>query len=338
MIILKSRVLSNQKGGNFMIVRYVLCGIFCTLFSVIIAPIILSVCRRLKASQSILHYVDKHASKQGTPTMGGFIFLITLVFCGCFLDSENQFLAWFSVVIMLAYGVLGFLDDFIKIKFHHNEGLKPYQKIVGQAGIAIVVSLFLYFSDRTSLKFFGWEFDIGCWIIPLSILVLIATTNSVNLTDGLDGLAGGVSFVYLLFFGVILALLGGGEFENLAILCFGFCGSILGFLTINCYPAKIFMGDTGSLALGGFIAIIAVLSGLELLLPLMGIMFVLSAVSDIIQVLHFKRTRKRVFLMAPLHHHFEQKGVNENRIVVVYIVITVVACLSVLAGVIAAGI
>ena len=123
--------------------------------------------------------------------------------------------------------------------------------------------------------------------------------------------------------------------ENLALLCFGMCGGLLGFLAFNCYPAKIFMGDTGSLALGGFIATTALFSGLELLLPIMGVMFVLSALSDIIQVLHFKRTGKRVFLMAPLHHHFEQKGVNENRIVVVYIIITLVASLCVLCGVLA---
>jgi phospho-N-acetylmuramoyl-pentapeptide-transferase len=224
------------------------------------------------------------------------------------------------------------------VHYHHNEGLRPYQKVVGQVGIAIIVAVFLYLSGRTSLTFFAWQFDIGFLVVPLAILVLVATANSVNLTDGLDGLAGGVSFVYLLFFGIILALVGSFELQNLALLCFGLCGGILGFLLQNCFPAKIFMGDTGSLALGGFIGVVAVLSGLELLLPIMGIMFVLSALSDIIQVLHFKRTKKRVFLMAPLHHHFEQKGVHENRIVVVYIVITTAVCLAVLAGVLSVGI
>lgn len=158
--------------------------------------------------------------------------------------------------------------------------------------------------------------------------MLLATTNSVNLTDGLDGLAGGVSFSYLLFFGLILTLISGAE--NLAVMCFALVGALLGFLIFNVYPAKIFMGDTGSLALGGFIGTVAVLSGLTLILPIMGIMFVLSALSDIIQVAYYKRTKKRVFLMAPLHHHFEQKGVHENRIVVVYIIITTVVSLAVL--------
>lgn len=321
-----------------MVVKYLLCGLLSLIFSSLIAPVILWFCKKLKASQSILHYVDKHASKEGTPTMGGLVFVVGLMFASLFLLKTSSFLAGFSIVVTIAYALLGFLDDFIKVRFHHNEGLKPYQKIVGQVGIAIIVAVYLFLTGRTSLTFFAWQIDIGFWIIPLAILVLIATTNSVNLTDGLDGLAGGVSFVYLLFFGTILALAGSVELSNLAILSFGLCGAILGFLLFNGYPAKIFMGDTGSLALGGFIGVIALFSGFELLLPIMGIMFVLSALSDIIQVLHYKRTKKRVFLMAPLHHHFEQKGVHENKIVIVYIVITTAVCLAVLTGVLSVAI
>lgn len=321
-----------------MIVKFLVCGILCLAFATIIAPVVLWLCKKLKASQSILHYVDNHASKEGTPTMGGIIFVLTLVFASCFLFESNTFLAFFSLATTFSYAILGFLDDIIKVRFHHNEGLRPYQKIVGQVGIAVVIAIYLFITGRTTLSFFAFEFDIGWGVIPLAILVMVATTNSVNLTDGLDGLASGVSFVYVLVFGIILALQGVSEFSNLAILCFGLCGGLLGFLLFNGFPAKIFMGDTGSLALGGFIGVVAVLSGLELLLPIMGIMFVLSALSDIIQVLHFKRTKKRVFLMAPLHHHYEKKGVHENRIVIVYIVITMAVSLSVLAGVIAVGI
>ncbi|MBP3431579.1 MAG: phospho-N-acetylmuramoyl-pentapeptide-transferase [Clostridia bacterium] len=321
-----------------MTVKFLICFLFCLIFASLIAPVVLWFCKKLKASQSILHYVDKHASKEGTPTMGGLIFLLTLIFSSCFMFEYSQFLAWFTLAVTFAYALLGFLDDFLKVHFHHNEGLKPYQKIIGQVGIALIVAVYVYFSGRTSLSFFAWEFDVGWGIIPLVVLVLVATANSVNLTDGLDGLAGGVSFVYVLVFGVILACVGRIEYQNLAMLCFGLCGGLAGFLMFNCFPAKIFMGDTGSLALGGFIGAVAALTGLDLLLPIMGIMFVLSAVSDIIQVLHFKRTRKRVFLMAPLHHHFEQKGVHENRIVIVYIVITAAVSISVLAGVLAVGI
>ena len=320
-----------------MAIKFILSGIVALAFSILLAPLVISVCKKLKASQSILHYVDKHAQKEGTPTMGGFIFLFAMLVGIFFLMSEQRFSSFFLILVTLSYALLGFLDDFLKVHFHHNEGLKPYQKIIGQFGLALIVALYIYFSGRTSLNFFGLTFDIGLFIIPLVILVLLATTNSVNLTDGLDGLAGGVSFVYLLIFGIILTLATNVEMNNLALVTFSLCGGLLGFLVVNSYPAKIFMGDTGSLALGGFIGTLAVLTGLELILPIMGVMFVLSALSDIIQVLHFKRTKKRVFLMAPLHHHFEQKGVHENRIVVVYIVITTVMCLSVLGGYLAVG-
>ncbi len=321
-----------------MTIKYIICGLFCLLFSSLIAPLVLFLCKKLKASQSILHYVDKHQSKEGTPTMGGLIFILTGIFASCFISNYNSFLSWFCLAVTFCYGLLGFLDDFIKIHNHHNEGLTPLQKIIGQVSIAIVVSIFIYLSGWTTLKFFAWEIDIGWGIIPFIVFVMVATVNSVNLTDGLDGLAGGVSFVYILIFGIILACFGSIEFQNIAMLCFGLCGGLIGFLLFNAFPAKIFMGDTGSLALGGFISIIAVISGLELILPIMGIMFVLSAMSDIIQVLHYKRTKKRIFLMAPLHHHFEQKGVHENRIVVVYIVITTAVSLSVLIGMLAVGI
>lgn len=320
-----------------MAIKFILSGIVALAFSILLAPLVISVCKKLKASQSILHYVDKHAQKEGTPTMGGFIFLLAMLVGIFFLMSEQRFSSFFLILVTLSYALLGFLDDFLKVHFHHNEGLKPYQKIIGQFGLALIVALYIYFSGRTSLNFFGLNFDIGFFTIPLVILVLLATTNSVNLTDGLDGLAGGVSFVYLLIFGIILTLAGNAELNNLALVTFSLCGGLLGFLVVNSYPAKIFMGDTGSLALGGFIGTLAVLTGLELILPIMGVMFVLSALSDIIQVLHFKRTKKRVFLMAPLHHHFEQKGVHENRIVVVYIVITTVMCLGVLGVYLAVG-
>ena len=310
-----------------MAIKYILCCLVGFLFSCLIAPFVISMCKRFKASQSILHYVDKHKSKEGTPTMGGIIFLLSLVSGLCFLLPESRFSSLFLIIVTLGYALLGFLDDFIKVHYHHNEGLKPYQKIIGQFGLALIVALYVYFSGRTSLNFFGLTFDLGFFIIPLVILVLLATTNSVNLTDGLDGLAGSVSFVYLLIFGIILTLFDSAEMSNFAIITFSLCGGLLGFLCFNVYPAKIFMGDTGSLALGGFIGTLAVLSSLELILPFMGIMFVLSAVSDILQVIYFKKTHKRIFLMAPLHHHFEQKGVHENRIVFSYSMITLVMSL-----------
>lgn len=312
--------------------------LFCFLIGIVVslvaAPLVIKLSQKFKLKQTILHYVELHKDKQGTPTMGGFIFLIGFVVAAaCFL-REDCLLAVVSVAVTLSFCLLGFLDDFIKIKFHQNEGLKPYQKIIGQLGISTIIALFVYFSPLVStsivLPFSHITLNLSWGVIPFVIFVMLAITNSVNLTDGLDGLAGGVSFVYLFGFAVLIFLFATTqntlapqtEQYNLVLCAAAMMGGLGGFLCNNCNKAKIFMGDTGSLALGGFVGAIAIFSGLELFIPILGIMFVLSAVSDIIQVLHFKRTKKRVFLMAPLHHHFEKKGVHENRIVIIYIFIT----------------
>lgn len=291
---------------------------------------ILALCRRLKFSQTILHYVDKHAGKSGTPTMGGFIFILPSIIASLIFIRQDFLMGILPLIIMLGYTMLGFLDDFIKVKFHKNEGLKPYQKIIGQVGIALIIAIFAYFKIGSDLEFFGLNIQLGVFVIPFIIVFYVAVTNSVNLIDGLDGLAGGVSLTYLLFFGLILAIC--FSYSNYAIICFAMVGALLGFLLFNGFPAKIFMGDTGSLGLGGLIASIAILTKLELIMPIIGILYVLTALSDILQVLYYKKTHKRIFKMAPLHHHFEKSGVHENRIVAVYIVITMVAGLSTLTG------
>lgn len=301
--------------------KYVLVFLIALLTGLVLSYPVVVLCKKLKIGQTTLHYVEKHSSKSGTPTMGGFIFIFSAIIAsaGFFISGLD---GWLCLLVMLGYGLLGFFDDFIKVKFHQNEGLKPYQKLIGQLGIAIIMSIYVYMNIGTSIEFFGYSLNLGWFIIPFVILIYIATTNSVNLTDGLDGLAGGVSLMFLLFFSLILVVI--NKSSNVITACFALIGGLIGFLAVNSYPAKIFMGDTGSLALGGFIATAVCLTKQELLLPIIGIMFVLSALSDIIQVLHYKRTKRRVFLMAPLHHHFEQKGVNENKIVVIYIVITMI--------------
>ena len=218
--------------------------------------------------------------------------------------------------------------------------MRAYQKIIGQVGISVLVAIFVYQSNVIGTSIYlPWCFksvDIGWGIIPLTIFVFLAVTNSANLTDGVDGLAGGVSIVCLTAICVIIGVLCGilpnlgfgqnvvMEYKNLIILGVCVIGGVLAFLCVNSNPARIFMGDTGSLALGGIIACIAVFSQLTLILPIVCICFVISAVSVVIQVVCYKITKKRVFLMAPLHHHFEKKGVNENKIVAIYIITTVI--------------
>lgn len=306
--------------------NYFLVFIIAFLVSVVIGFPILKLCKKFHLSQTILHYVDNHAGKSGTPTMGGWIFILSSILSCAFFLKKDALMAILILLTMLGYGLLGFMDDFIKIKFHKNEGLKPYQKVIGQVGLALIIAVFIYIKQGGVLDFFGLKMDFGFFIIPFIVVFYVAVTNSVNLTDGLDGLAGGVSSTYLIFFGVILAV--AFSSYNYAIISFAMAGAIIGFLLFNCFPAKIFMGDTGSLALGGLIASLAVFSGLEFIMPIIGILFVLTAISDIIQVLYYKKTHKRIFKMAPLHHHFEKSGVHENRIVAVYISITLICGLS----------
>ena len=305
--------------------KYYMAFLLALLIGAMLSFPILKLCKKFHLSQTILHYVDKHAGKSGTPTMGGTIFIFAIVIASIFFLQGQIMGALMALVTMIGYGLLGFLDDFIKVKFHKNEGLKPYQKIIGQVGIAFVVAFYVYFNQGGMLEFFSLKLNLSWGIIPFIVFFFVAVTNSVNLIDGLDGLAGGVNCAYFLFFGIILVMLGQTHY---ALISFATVGALLAFLIVNCFPAKIFMGDTGSLALGGLMAVLACLSGTELLMPVIGLVFVVTVVSDILQVAHYKRTHKRIFLMAPLHHHFEKKGVHENRIVLVYILITIVLGLS----------
>ncbi len=316
---------------------YIQSAVVSFLLTVIISPFVISFMKKEKIKQTILHYVENHSSKSGTPTMGGIIFLLSISIVGYIFFSGASTLAGVTLLVFLGYGLTGFLDDFIKFKFKRNLGLRAYQKILFQLALAITIAIFVYKNNFLGGKLFvpftDITIDIGWWIIPLVVLVFLACTNSVNLTDGLDGLASSttmcytISIVAIMFFCLSSKLNSASslyimEYKNLIILGFVVIGAMLCFLVFNCFPAKIFMGDTGSLALGAFVACIAIFSRLTLYIPILGFMFVLSSLSVIIQVAYYKMTKKRVFLMAPLHHHFEKKGVHEVRIVVVYSVIT----------------
>ena len=305
--------------------KYYMAFLLALFLGVVLSFPILKLCKKFHLSQTILHYVDKHMGKSGTPTMGGIIFIFSIIISSFFFLRGQVIGAVLALATMFGYGLLGFLDDFIKIKFHKNEGLKPYQKIIGQIGLSLIMAIFVYLNFRGELEFFSLKLNLSWAIIPFIVFFFVAVTNSVNLIDGLDGLAGGVNSVYFLFFGLILVVLGQTQY---ALICFASVGALLAFLIVNCFPAKIFMGDTGSLALGGLMASIACLTGTELLMPIIGLVFVITVISDILQVAYYKKTHKRIFLMAPLHHHFEKKGVHENRIVLIYILLTMVLGLS----------
>ncbi|MBO4989550.1 MAG: phospho-N-acetylmuramoyl-pentapeptide-transferase [Clostridia bacterium] len=275
--------------------------------------------KRRRVGQNILSYVKEHESKGGTPTMGGLAFIgaasIVAFFC-----SEGDRLLSVSLAVGVGYLLVGFLDDFIKIKTGNNLGLRAYQKILFQISIALIVSAFCYKIGLTELQipFLKKSVDLKIWSIPYHIFVFLAAVNCVNLTDGLDGLAAGVSLSYFTCFGFLLA-------GSLSSLCFCLSGAIAAYLIFNVSRASVFMGDTGSLSLGGFVAIVSILSGKTLYLPIIGLPFVLSGLSVIIQVAYFKLSGgKRVFLMAPLHHHFQKKGFAESKISYCYFLISLI--------------
>ncbi len=317
-----------------MLIRCVVYGFLLTLA---ISPFIISLIKREKVKQVILNYVEAHSVKAGTPTMGGIIFILSISLVAFICFSANSTLAKMTLLIFLAYGFVGFLDDFLKFKFKRNLGLRAYQKIIFQLLISVIVGVFVYkskiISSELIVPFTKTTIDIGVWIIPLVAVIYLATTNAVNLTDGLDGLAGSTSLTYMLSFLMLMLVLLEtvfaaksevviAEMKNLTLISAVTIGAMLSFLVFNCFPAKIFMGDTGSLALGSLVASVGVFSGMSLYIPILGIMFVLSTVSVIIQVAYYKLTKKRIFLMAPLHHHFEKKGVHEVRITVCYALVT----------------
>ncbi|MBO4479341.1 MAG: phospho-N-acetylmuramoyl-pentapeptide-transferase [Clostridia bacterium] len=322
-----------------------LCALLSSFFvALLLSPCVLRLAKRLKAGQPILCYVKQHAAKAGTPTFGGFIFLLSTLFATmAFCFHEKIGVGLIACFVMLSYAVLGFLDDFIKIKTKDNMGLRPYQKVVGQAAIALIVALFAYRSKEIGpavyFPFYGKAVDFGVWYVPFACFIYLALSNCVNLTDGLDGLATGCSLSYLFTFAVVLSLcvVKNAVAPSLLTFCAALIGGLLAFYLFNANKAAIFMGDTGSLGLGGALAAIALFSKQPFLVPVVGIMFVLSGISIIVQVCYFKVTHgKRVFLMAPFHHHLEKKGWGEAKICALYSVLSavmgVVAILSVIVG------
>jgi phospho-N-acetylmuramoyl-pentapeptide-transferase len=259
--------------------------------------------------------------KAGTPTMGGLVFIISIVITTLGVSYYLKLLTTQTIVLLLVlvgFGIIGFLDDFIKVVLKRNLGLTSLQKFVGQIILAIAAFFLLKpgpaFTALT-IPFTDFTIDLGMAYVAFMIFWLVGFSNAINLTDGLDGLVSGTASIAFSAFGVIALVY---DQQSLAIFAFAVTGALLGFLLFNANPAKVFMGDTGSLALGGALAMLSILVKQELLLLLIGIVFVAETLSVILQVISFKTTGKRIFKMSPLHHHFELSGWSEWKVVVVF--------------------
>lgn len=296
----------------------------------ILAKIIIPELRKYKLGQNIRQEGPKsHLKKAGTPTMGGILFVLSSLIS--VLVSKLLGFVFTKEIILLAlgstaYGLVGFLDDYIKFFMHRNLGLRAYQKLLLQMIFSALIAYFAYklVGTKVFIPFYK-EVDLGKWVILLNFFILVASTNAVNLTDGLDGLATGVMSIILLTLAIFSLKISNMTTYAYSIIMFA---SLLGFLIFNKYPAQIFMGDTGSLFLGGVLAILTILLGLHFYMIIYALVLIFETLSVIIQVLVFKKTGKRVFLMSPLHHHFEMKGMKETKVVMMFCAWTLVLCVA----------
>lgn len=288
--------------------------------TIITGPMFIPMLRRLKFGQTVRDDgPQSHLAKNGTPTMGGII-MVAGIMVASLLSGELDTNMVMALVSIIGFGLIGFIDDYIKVVLKRSLGLRAYQKLIGQFALALVMVFYQYSVADTGSSIFvpfmdGYRLDLGIFYIPFTVLVIVATVNSVNLTDGLDGLASGVTLVISVFFTAVASLLG---YTSVAIVCAAVFGACLGFLRFNAYPAKVFMGDTGSMALGGAVAAAAVLMNISLIIPIAGGIYFAESLSVIIQVVGYKLTGKRVFRMSPIHHHFELVGWHETKVVSVF--------------------
>lgn len=294
------------------------------ILAIITGVILIPILRRFHIGQYVSHYIgERHLKKEGTPTMGGLIFIIPTIVALILLYFNQSIEISHNLIILifvfLAYAALGFVDDYLKIKYHNNKGLSIVAKLLIQMIIALVFFyIFMSNGGKSDLVIssLGITIPLG-WTFGLFILfLLVGTSNAVNITDGLDGLAGGLSAIAFFAFGLISWNAGWMEgYQEVAIFCFIIAGSLLGFLVFNAHPAKVFMGDLGSLSLGAALATIAIITRHELSLAVIGGVFVIEALSSLIQIIAIRKFHKKIFKRAPLHHHFEVLGMNEQDIV-----------------------
>ena len=297
--------------------------------SMILGPFVIPFLRKLKFGQTEREEgVQSHLKKAGTPTMGGIIFLLGVVVTSLFYVKDYPKIIP-VLFLTLGFGLIGFLDDYLKVVLRRSDGLLPWQKMACQIIVTGIFAFYVIFYTDISLAMKvpflpGVTWDIGWLAVPLMFFAVIGTVNGVNFTDGLDGLASSVTIMVATFFAVVsIGTQSGIEPVTCAVI-----GGLLGFLLFNVYPAKVFMGDTGSLALGGFVAGAAYMLQMPLFILIVGLIYLVEVLSVVIQVTYFKLTHgKRIFKMAPIHHHFELCGWSETRVVAVFTVITALLCL-----------
>ena len=320
------------------------------ILALVIGPFVITWLKKLKFGQTIYELGPQtHQKKQGTATMGGVIFAVAAPIAALafsYKDHRFDFLL-ICLVCAFGFGLVGFVDDYIKVKLKRNLGLTPMQKIVPQFVISLGVSLWAYFhSDIGSawrIPFANTEWDLGIFYIPLMMFVMIGTVNSANLLDGMDGLLGGCSlFDFAAMALICVAMAAGAEdpsnYLNTAIFAGAMAGALMGFLRFNAHPARVFMGDVGSFFIGGALVGVITVTKNTLLLPIIALAMLLSSLSVIIQVGYFKYSRKktgtgkRIFRMSPMHYHFELGGMPETQVVAMYYIVTVALCLLALIG------
>lgn len=316
-----------------MIHETILAIIIAFAISALLCPIIIPFLHKLKFGQQVRDDgPQSHLKKQGTPTMGGLIILSSIIITSLFyIPSYPKII---PVLFMTAgFGIIGFLDDYIKIILKRSEGLTPLQKLAGQIVITGIFAWYVLNSGEVETDMLipftgGFEdgkfLSLGILFVPALFFVTLGTDNGVNFTDGLDGLCTSVTILVATFLTIVAI----GEDMGISPITGAVVGSLLGFLLFNVYPAKVFMGDTGSLALGGFVASAAYMMRLPLFIPIIGLIYLVEVLSVIIQVTYFKKTGgKRIFKMAPIHHHFELCGWSETRVVAVFSIVTAILCM-----------
>ena len=301
--------------------------------SALLGPIVIPFLRRLKVGQTERKELESHLKKNGTPTMGGLMILASIIITSVFYVKDYPKIVP-SLFMTVGFGVIGFLDDYLKVVLRRSDGLLAWQKMLCQIVVTTVFAVYMgCYSDvplTMLIPFSGGKYlDLGWGAFPVLYLAVIGTVNGTNFTDGLDGLASSVTIMVATFFSVVAI----GTNAGIAPITCAVVGALLGFLLFNVYPASVFMGDTGSLALGGFVVSAAYMMQMPLFIVIVGLIYLVEVLSVIIQVTYFKKTGgKRIFRMAPIHHHFELGGWSETRVVAVFSIATAILCMIALLG------